>query len=173
LRTLKRSMAICALCWAFEGSAAAQGMLVASIGKALGGDAQTSSGTYAIGVGGGGAHSIGSELEFSQTSHVTDLSGQDSKVLSLMASIFVAVPVHAVRPYAIFGYGFIRQRTESSVGSVLSNLSNNDVGYSAGGGLTYYFSRHAGVRVDLRHFKVRKSNGLSFQRIMMGIVLGA
>jgi Outer membrane protein beta-barrel domain len=173
LRTLKRSIAICTLCWAFEGSAAAQGMLVASIGKALGGDAQTSSGTYAIGAGGGGAHSIGSELEFSQTSHFTDLSGQDSKVLSLMASIYVAVPVHAVRPYAIFGYGFIRQRTKSSVGSVLSNLSNNDVGYSAGGGVTYYFSRHAGVRGDFRHFKVRKSNGLSFQRILIGIVLGA
>lgn len=172
MRTQKPFLAICALCWAFEGSAAAQSMLVASVGKVYGGDAQTTSGTYAIGIAGGGAHGIGSELEYSQTGHFTDLAGHDSKVLSLMASLFVAVPVHAVKPYAIFGIGFIRQRTESSVGGVLSNLSNDDVGYSAGGGVTYQFSKRAGVRGDLRHFKVRKANGLSFQRMMIGIVLG-
>lgn len=172
MRTKKLLLAICALCWAFEGAAAAQSTLVASVGKAYGGDAQTSSGTYALGIGGSGAHSIGSELEYSQTSHFMDLAGRDSKVLSLMASLLVAVPVHAVKPYAIFGFGFIRQRTESSGGGVLSNLSNDDVGYSAGGGVTYKFSKHAGVRGDLRHFKVRKANGLSFQRLMIGIVLG-
>jgi hypothetical protein len=165
-------IAIAVFC-AFESAAAAQGSLVGSIGKAYGGDAQKSAGTFAIAIGGGGAHSIGSELEFSQTSHFTDLSGNQSKVLSLMASVLVAVPAGAVRPYAIFGYGFIRQRTEASTGSVLSNLSNNDVGYSAGLGVTYKFSRVAGVRADLRHFKVRKADGLSFQRFMVGIVLGA
>jgi hypothetical protein len=121
-------MAACALCWAFEGSAAAQGMLVASIGKALGGDALTNSTSYAIGGGGGGAHNIGSELEFAETPHFTGVSGQDSKVFSLMASILVAVPVHNVKPYAIFGFGFIGQRTQSRSGGVLANLSNKDVG---------------------------------------------
>jgi opacity protein-like surface antigen len=115
---------------------------------------------------------VGSELEFSQTSHFTDLSGNESKVMSLMASVFVSVPAGSVRPYGIFGYGFIRQRTAASTGFVLSNLSNNDVGYSAGAGVTYKFSKAAGVRADLRHFKVRKANGLSFQRLMVGIVLG-
>ena len=51
-----------AFCCVFEGAAFAQGMFVASIGKVYGGDAQTSSGAYAIAIGGGGAHSIGSEL---------------------------------------------------------------------------------------------------------------
>jgi hypothetical protein len=46
------------------------------------------------------------------------------------------------------------------------------VGYTAGGGVTYRFSKVAGVRGDLRHFKVRKSDGLSFQRLTVGIVLG-
>ena len=81
-----------ALCCAFEGAATAQGMLVGSIGRVYGGDAQTNSGTYAIGVGGGGARSIGSELEFSQTSHFTDLSGNQSKVLSLMAAFSCPCP---------------------------------------------------------------------------------
>jgi opacity protein-like surface antigen len=147
-------------------------MLVASIGKLYGGDTLNSGKTWAVGVGGGGAHSIGSELEYSQTSHFTDTRGAESKVLSLMACISLAIPAGPVRPYGVFGFGFIRQRTETSAGGVLSNLSNNDVGYSAGGGVTYKFSKAAGVRGDIRHFKVRTSDGLSFQRIMVGIVLG-
>lgn len=165
MRTKQLFLAIAVLGGALEGSAAAQGALVASVGKVYGGDAQASSGTYAIGISGGGARGIGSELEYSQTGHFTDLAGADTKVLSLMASLVVAVPVRQIRPYAIFGLGFIRQRTEASAG-------NNDVGYNAGGGVTYKFSRGAGVRGDLRHFKVRKENGLSFQRLTVGIVLG-
>ncbi len=148
-------MMVAALCCALEGVASAQGMLVGSIGKVYGGDTLKSSGAYAIAVGGGGAHSIGSELEFSRAGHFTDLSGNQSKVLSLMASIFVSVPAGPVKPYALFGYGFIRQRTETSTF-----------------GVTYRFSRVAGVRADLRHFKVRKADGISFQRFSVGIVLG-
>jgi opacity protein-like surface antigen len=172
VRTLKLSIAIGALCWTLEGTSAAQGTLTASIGKAYGGDALKSAGTWAIGIGGSGAHSIGSELEFSETSHFTDLTGQESKIISLMAGVAVAVPVHAVRPYGIFSYGFIRQRTAASTGAILSNLSKNEVGYSVGGGVIYHFSRSAGVRLDLRHFKVRKAAGVAFQRLMVGIVLG-
>jgi opacity protein-like surface antigen len=160
------------LCGMFHGTAVAQTSLIASLGKLYGGDVQTSSKTWGIALGGSGAHSIGSELEFSQTSKMTDVLGNESKVLSLMASVMVAGHAGPVRPYGLFGYGFIRQRTESSTGFVLSNLSNNDVGYNVGAGVTYKFSKGAGVRVDLRHFKVRKADGLSFQRLMVGIVLG-
>jgi opacity protein-like surface antigen len=162
-----------ALCCVLEGAAQAQTALVGSIGKVYGGDALKSSKTYAVALGGTGAHSVGSELEFSQVSHFNGVLAQDSKVLSLMASILVSAHAGPVRPYGLFGYGFIRQRTETSTGFVLSNLSNNDVGYNVGAGVTYKFSRVAGVRMDLRHFKVRKADGLSFQRIMLGIVLGS
>jgi Outer membrane protein beta-barrel domain len=167
-----RLIIVIALCYALEGAVAAQGMVVGSIGKVYGGDAQTSSGVFAIAVGGGGAHHIGSELEFSQASHFTDLDGNESRVLSLMASIFVSAPAGPVTPYGIFGIGFIRRRTESSTGFVLAHVSDDDVGYNAGGGVTFKFSRVAGVRVDVRHFKIRTAEGLSFQRVMAGIVLG-
>jgi hypothetical protein len=170
---LRRLALAVMICGAFQGAAAAQGMLVASVGKVYGGDAQSGRGTFAIGVGGGGAHHIGSELEFCQTSHFIDQQGTESKVLSLMAGIFVAAPAGPLRPYGVFGFGFIRQRTSASTGFVLSNLTNNEVGYSAGGGVIYRFSRVAGVRADLRHFKVRTSDGLSFQRFTVGIVLGS
>ena len=89
-----------------------------------------------------------------------------------MPSLFVAAPIGKVRPYGIFGFGFIRQRTETSTGGVLANLSDNDVGYNIGAGVTYQFSRGAGVRFDLRHFKVRKADGIGFNRLMVGLVLG-
>lgn len=157
-----------------EGSASAQAMFSGSVGKVYGGDAAVTRRTWAIGIGGGGAHGIGSELEFSRTKNFfeTPDGRGHGEVLTLMPSILVAVPISKLRPYGVFGFGFIRQRTESSAGGILSNLSDNDVGYNVGGGLIFKFAGAAGVRVDLRRFKVRKSDGISFNRVMFGIVLG-
>jgi len=172
VRAIRISIVVVAVLCSHGRTASAQGTLVASLGRVFGSSVQTSSGTWALGIGGSGAHSIGSELEFSRTSHLTDQTGQDTKLYSLMASVYVAVPIQKVRPYGIFGFGFIRQRTAARTGGVLSNLSNNDVGYSVGGGVTYKFTNSLGVRADLRHFKVRTAAGLGFQRFMVGIVLG-
>jgi hypothetical protein len=159
---------------AVEGSASAQAMFTGSIGNVFGGDAPSTKRTWAIAIGGGGAHGIGSELEFSETRNFfeTPAGVAHGKIITLMPSIFVAVPIGRLRPYGIFGFGFIRQRTELSEGGIFTNLSDDDIGYSVGGGITYQFARRAGVRGDLRHFKVRKADGISFQRLMVGIVLG-
>ena len=155
-------------------SASAQAMLTASIGNAFGGDLASKRNSWAIALGGGGAHGIGSELEFSETRDFfqTPSGLAYGRVVTLMPSIFVTIPVDRLRPYGIFGFGFIRQRTDQSVGSIFSNLSDDDVGYSIGGGVTVQLARHVGVRADLRHFKVRKADGLSFRRLMFGVVLG-
>jgi Outer membrane protein beta-barrel domain len=157
-----------------EGSASAQAMFTGSIGNVFGGDVPSTKKTWAVAVGGGGAHGIGSELEYSQTGNFFETANGVShgKVITLMPSIFVAVPIKMLRPYGIFGFGFIRQRTQTSVGGVLDNISDDDIGYSVGGGITVQFARHAGVRGDLRHFKVRKSDGISFRRFTVGMVLG-
>jgi opacity protein-like surface antigen len=159
---------------AFEGSAAAQGMFTASIGNVFGGATPKKQSVYALAVGGGGSHGIGSELEFSDIRHFFDTEdgSRRGRVLTLMPSVYVAVPIGKIRPYVIFGFGFIRERSETSQGGLFTSLSNKDVGYSAGGGVTYQFAKHAGVRGDLRHFKVRTSTGISFQRLLVGIVLG-
>jgi hypothetical protein len=159
---------------ALEGSASAQAMFTGSIGSVFGGDAPSTKRTWAIAIGGGGAHGIGSELEFSQISSFfeTPAGVAHGKIITLMPSIFVAVPISRLRPYGIFGFGFIRQRPDQSAGGIFSDLSDDDVGYSVGGGITFQFARHAGVRGDLRRFKVRKADGISFQRFTIGIVLG-
>ena len=156
------------------GPASAQATFSASIGNVFGGDAPSTKRSWAVAIGGGGAHGIGSELEFSETRNFFETADgvAHGKVLTLMPSIFVAVPISRLRPYGIFGFGFIRQRTAASTGSIFSDLSDDDIGYSVGGGVTYQFARRAGVRGDLRRFKVRKADGISFQRLMVGIVLG-
>jgi opacity protein-like surface antigen len=167
-------MAVAAAFVALEGSASAQAMFTGSIGNVFGGDAPSTKRTWAIAIGGGGAHGIGSELEYAETRNFFETTAgvAHGKIITLMPSIFVAVPINKVRPYGIFGFGFIRQRTEASTGGIFSNLSDDDIGYSVGGGVTYQFARRAGMRGDLRHFRVRKADGISFRRLMVGIVLG-
>src|SRR5687767_14823414 len=96
------------------GAASAQAMFTASVGNVFGGDAPSKKSTWAVAIGGGGAHGIGSELEFSETRNFfgTPEGVAPVKIVTLMPSIFVMVPVNKFRPYGIFGFGFIRQRTE-------------------------------------------------------------
>ena len=158
---------------ALEGSASAQAMFSGSVGNVFGGDAPSKKNTWAIAIGGGGAHGIGSELEFSQTQDFFETNGvAHGKIVTLMPSIFVAIPVANVRPYGIFGFGFIRQRTGNETGGLLADLSDDDIGYSVGGGVIFKFADSVGVRGDFRHFKVRTSDGISFQRLLVGLVLG-
>ena len=173
MRTMKVILATILVSGTLGGVASAQAMFTASIGNVFGGDAPAKKSTWAVAIGGGGSHGIGSELEFSETRNFfsTAAGVVPVKVVTLMPSIFVMVPVNRIRPYGIFGFGFIRQRPEGG-GGIFSDLSDEDIGYSVGGGVTFQFARHAGVRADLRHFKVRKSDGLSFRRFLVGIVLG-
>ena len=167
-------LAAAAVFVALEGSASAQAMFTASMGNVFGGDAPSTKKTWALSIGGGGAHGIGSELEYSETRNFFETSDgvAHGKIITLMPSIFVAVPISRLRPYGIFGFGFIRQRTRTSAGGVFSDLSDNDIGYSVGGGITFQFARRMGVRGDLRRFKVRTSDGISFHRLTVGLVLG-
>jgi hypothetical protein len=167
-------LAALALSFALEGSAAAQAMFTASIGNAFGGDAPSTKTTWAASIGGGGAHGIGSELEFSKINNFFETADgvEYGEIMTLMPSIFVAVPIGPVHPYGSFGFGLIRVRTREGEGLLFSNVSDNDFGYSVGGGVTLKFSRYAGIRGDLRHFQVRASRGIGFQRVMVGIVLG-
>jgi hypothetical protein len=174
LRTIKVLIAIAVAVVAFERSASAQTMFTASIGNSFGGDAPSSKTAWAVALAGVGAHGIGAEIEFSETRDFfeTPEGLSHGKVVSLMPALFVQVPIGPVRPYGIFGFGFLRQRTSESEGGLLANVTSDDVGFSVGGGVIVKFAAHAGVRADLRHFKVRTSDGFSFQRFLVGFVIG-
>ena len=159
---------------ALEGAASAQAMFTASIGNVFGGHAPSTKRAWAIAIGGGGAHGIGSELEFSETRNFfeTPAGVAHGKIITLMPSIFVAVPVVSCVPMAFLDsdssgserrhraaeFFQISPMTMSGTASVAASPSSS--------------RGRAGVRADLRHFKVRKSDGISFQRLMFGLVLG-
>ena len=174
MRITRLSLAAIAVCVALEGSAAAQAMFTASIGNVFGGDAPSKKTVWALAIGGGGAHGIGSELEFSQTRNFFETADgvEYGEIVTLMPSIFVAIPAGPVHPYGSFGFGLIRVRTRTNEGGLFSNVSDNDFGYSVGGGVILKFAQHAGIRGDLRHFQVRASRGIGFQRFTVGLVLG-
>jgi opacity protein-like surface antigen len=170
---MRLSLAVLVILLSIQGVASAQAMFTGSIGSVFGGSAPSTKNVWAIAIGGGGAHNIGSELEFSETRNFFERADGTThgKVVTLMPSVFVSVPAGPVRPYGIFGFGFIRERPEGS-GGLFSDLSDDDIGYAIGGGVMFKFAPHAGVRADLRHFKVRTSDGISFRRFLVGIVLG-
>lgn len=173
MQFIRLAPAVLIILLAVQGSASAQAMFTASLGKVFGGSAPSTKDVWAIAIGGGGAHNIGSELEYSETRNFYERPDGTThgKVVTLMPSIFVAVPAGPARPYGIFGFGFIRERPEGS-GGLFSDLSDDDIGYAIGGGVIVKFARSAGVRADLRHFKVRTSDGISFRRFTVGLVLG-
>ena len=125
MRTTTSLLAAGAIFFALECPAAAQAMLTASAGKVFGGDAPSKKSTWAVALGGGGAHGIGSELEYSETRNFFETADGVAygKISTLMPGIFVMVPVGKVRPYGILGFGFIRQRVDESVGGVATNLA--------------------------------------------------
>ena len=77
----------------------------------------------------------------------------DNAVFTLTSNMLVGVGVGPVQPYALIGFGLIRPRTSLSVAGAVGDFSKNALGYDLGGGVTGYFSRHLGVRGDLRHFQ--------------------
>ena len=75
----------------------------------------------------------------------------DNSVFTLMSNLLIGVGKGPVQPYFLVGAGLIRPHTSSSV---LTNFDfkNNLLGYDIGGGVHGYFSKHVGVRGDIRLF---------------------
>ena len=86
------------------------------------------------------------------TSHFFGESNRaDVSVLTFMGNVLLAPRFGPIQPYGLFGLGLIRTTNQlSSIGGI--DESNNDFGSDAGGGLMIHFSRHVGVRGDVRYF---------------------
>jgi opacity protein-like surface antigen len=77
-----------------------------------------------------------------------------NNVLTLVANLIVGVPLGgdfgpSVRPYASAGGGLIR----SKIDLLSTDISSNDFGIDAGGGVMVFFNDRVGVRGDLRYFR--------------------
>lgn len=74
----------------------------------------------------------------------------DNSVFTLMSNLLIGVGKGPVRPYVLVGAGLIRPHTSSNLANF--DFKNNSLGYDIGAGVNGYFSRHVGVRGDIRRF---------------------
>ena len=113
--------------------------------------------TFGISAGGMGGGIIGGEFDFGYS---PDFFGEsvDNHALTATANLIVGAPIGGtrgigVRPYLTGGVGLIR--------TSFANSSSNDLGFDLGGGAMGFFSRHVGLRGDLRY--LRNFKELDFQ----------
>jgi opacity protein-like surface antigen len=149
--------------------AAAQGLVTPFIGAVFGGDVPASRATYGVSfVSNHGP--IGAELELGYTPTLYDVESTKAKLATVMGNVLIGLPLGAFHPYASAGLGLMRQRTSASPAALLNDITDNDFGYSLGGGAWAMVSSHVGVRADLRFFQVRKTDGFNFGRGYGGLV---
>lgn len=78
--------------------------------------------------------------------------GVDNSVFTLMSNMLVGVGSGPVQPYFLFGFGLIRAHATLNT-TIVAEASKYSLGYDIGGGVSGYFSRHVGIRGDLRRFQ--------------------
>ena len=106
-----------------------------------------------LGVSFGGLGSLfGSEFEIASAANffrrVPDTS---SSVRTIMTNILLAPQFGPVRPYGLIGVGRLRAQVQDLLAA--QEQTDSQFGWTAGGGLMFFPSRHIGVRGDLRYFR--------------------
>lgn len=74
----------------------------------------------------------------------------DNSVFTLMSNLLIGIGVGPVQPYFLVGAGLIRPHASSDLRKF--DTKNNSLGYDLGAGVNGYFSRHVGIRGDVRRF---------------------
>ena len=155
-----RGSSICVLAVVILASGArhaeAQGFISPFLGYNFGGDAgcpeitdcEDKHANYGVAFG-----AIGSVVGFeAEIGHTSDFFGdtprQSTSVFTFMANFMLAPKFGPIQPYGLAGVGLVR----TSVESAGANEDDNQVGWDAGGGLIIFFSKHVGVRGDVRYF---------------------
>src|SRR5258706_8517389 len=136
--------------------ASAQGFISPFVGYIFGGDAGCPAVAdcedkhlhYGVSFGAIGSI-VGFEGEFAYTpDFFGQSSNQTSNVLTFMANLMLAPKIGPVQPYGVGGVGLIRNSVTAG-----TTTDQNQLGWDVGGGLIVYFSKHVGVRGDVRYYK--------------------
>ena len=114
----------------------------------------------------------------------TDAGG--SSALTATGNLILGIPFggqkgFGIRPYGLVGAGVVQSK--SDFGSGLTEIDENNMTWSAGGGVLLFFGTRAGVRFDARYFRtfddleilgvaIGQSPGkVDFTRASLGLVL--
>jgi len=91
------------------------------------------------------------EIAWARNFFGTTQTGADSNVLTVMSNFMIAPKIGPVRPYGLFGVGFMKAHVDLNPIAIVS-FSNNTFAWDAGAGVMVMFGQHVGIRGDLRHF---------------------
>ena len=106
-------------------------------------------------------------------------SGADSNVLTIMSNLMIAPKIGPVRPYGLFGVGFMKAHVDLNPIKIVT-FTNNTFAWDAGAGVMVLFGQHVGVRGDFRHFNsfqgldfigIGGDTKLAFGRVSAALVL--
>jgi opacity protein-like surface antigen len=75
-----------------------------------------------------------------------------SSVLTVMSNLMIIPNVGPVRPYVTGGLGLIKTHVDINTPSTVFSADNNNFGWDIGGGVMVLFSKHVGIRGDIRYF---------------------
>jgi hypothetical protein len=104
---------------------------------------------------GGGVFGFEGDFGFSPDFYgATDSGG--SNAFTATGNVILGVPLggqkgFGVRPYGLVGMGVLSSRSDFGIGG--SEIDENSVTWSAGGGVMVFFGTHVGIRGDLRYFR--------------------
>jgi opacity protein-like surface antigen len=125
---------------------------------------------------------IGFEAELTYDGEFTGQNPQQStSVLTMMGSFMVAPKISIVQPYGQAGIGLIKTDVEDKIAN--TSDSQNQIGWTVGGGLIVYVHKHVGLRGDFRYYHsfqalellnidiTRNDNKLDFGRASFGVLL--
>ena len=145
----------------------ADGYFASFIGANFGGDVgktlvdsvdDSSRLSYGFGIGAMAGGIFGVEFDLGYTHNFYATEGAvvtKGNLLTAMPALVIGIPIGGqtgggVRPYFIAGAGLLRRDIDFET---LDSISENDFGYTLGGGLNIYFSDHVGMRGDYRYFR--------------------
>jgi hypothetical protein len=114
----------------------------------------------------------------------TDAGG--SNAITATGNLIVGIPFggqkgFGLRPYGIVGAGLLRSKSDFGTG--VAEIDENNLTWSAGGGVLLFFGTRAGIRFDVRYFRtfddleilgipIAQSPGkVDFTRGSLGLVL--
>ena len=138
--------------------AAAQGFIAPLFGYNFGGDVGCRSATdcqeknWNLGVSLGFLGSVvGFETEFTyEDAFAGETAGESSEVLTLMGNFMLAPKIKFVQPYGLAGIGLIKTTIEGRIDG--TDDSENQIGWTVGGGILVFVHRHVGLKFDVRHY---------------------
>ena len=76
----------------------------------------------------------------------------DGNITTLMGNLIVGPTVGRVQPYGVVGVGMIRSRVGDAE-DLFDDVTTNDFGFNAGGGVNFMMSDRVGIRGDIRYFR--------------------